>query len=69
MSMDIVQYRKQKTAEQMHEDRVRAMWCLYLRCPGRDTKVEAGASQLEEIGSACAGEDLEPGDALLFGST
>jgi hypothetical protein len=51
-NMILIKHQRRGTAQEIHDDYVAAMWLLYLRCPGRDTRDETGAYQLGEIGSA-----------------
>lgn len=57
--MEIVKYQKSKTPEVQHENYVAAMYLLFLRCPGRETRDEAGAYHLGEIGETKSDRGIE----------
>ena len=48
--MGLVKYQPPKAADQQREDYIAAMYLLYLRCPGRDTRDASGVLDLGEIG-------------------
>jgi hypothetical protein len=57
--MGIVTYQRVKTSEEIREERIAAMWLLFLRCPNRENRDETGAYHLGEIGETKSDRGVE----------